>query len=75
MTDRSISSPVPVTQEQAKLIRRNMEEFKAICLQQLHEQAKTNELLAALVEALSDGEDDDEAGYVDSPAYLNGSPR
>ncbi|SDI07007.1 hypothetical protein [Pseudomonas panipatensis] len=75
MTDRSISSSVPVTQEQANLILRNMEEFKAIMLQQLHEQARTNELLAALAEALSDGEDYGEDGYVDSPTYLNGSPR
>lgn len=73
MTDRSISSSVPITQEQADLILQNMEAFKAILLQQLREQAKTNELMEALIEALIEGEGD---GYADDvPAYLSGSPR
>jgi len=73
MTDHLSSSLVPVTQEQADLILQNMEAFKAILLQQLREQAKTNELMAALIEALIEGEGD---GCVDDvPTYLSGSPR
>ncbi|MEL7937663.1 hypothetical protein [Pseudomonas delhiensis] len=73
MTDRLSSSWVPVTQEQADLILQNLEGFKAIFLQQLREQAKTNELLVALVEVLSESDDD---GYDDEPpVYLSGSPR
>ena len=60
-----------VTAEQADLIMANLELFKQIFRQQLKEQAKTNELLAALVDALAeDGGAPDEA-----PArYMDGSP-
>ena len=65
----------PYDPEQMQLILKNQQQFLTIFQQQLaaviKEQAKTNSLLLALIEAMGEGDGEDESG---PGTYLDGSP-
>lgn len=66
---------VQLSPEQMQLILKNQQQFLTIFQQQLaaviKEQAKTNSLLLALIEAMGEGEAEDDSG---PGTYLDGSP-
>lgn len=70
-----LSGTVQLSQEQVQLILKNQQQFLTIFHQQLtaviQEQAKTNSLLLALIEAMGEGDEVDSLG---STTYLDGSP-
>ena len=66
---------VQLSPEQMQLILKNQQQFLTIFQQQLaaviREQEKTNSLLLALIEAMGEGEPEDESG---PGTYLDGRP-
>lgn len=74
-SELSLIGKVELNQEQLQLILSNQQLFMSIFQEQISavikEQAKTNSLLVALIEAMGDGEDESSLG----PAtYLDGRP-
>ena len=61
-----------LTPEQMQMVQENWEQFLQIFNQQLRAQAKTNEMLASLLQALADDQGEDP----DAPhsTYMDGTP-
>lgn len=70
MGSSTILGSLQLTPEQYDLISNNMEEFKSIFHQILKEQSKTNDLLAMLIDAMSNEEEDQDAQPL---TYMDGS--
>ncbi|WP_433588229.1 hypothetical protein [Pseudomonas koreensis] len=73
MSERNeFSAQVLISPDQMKVIAGREQEFLSIFKQQLQEQMKTNELLTALIQSLSDEQvDDDDAEPL---TYMDGTP-
>lgn len=73
MSERNeFSAQVLISPDQMKVIAGREQEFLSIFKQQLQEQMKTNELLTALIQSLSDEQvDDDDAEQL---TYMDGTP-
>ncbi|MBT9268080.1 hypothetical protein KKQ10_24700 [Pseudomonas sp. MG-9] len=73
MSERNeFSAQVLISPDQMKVIAGREQEFLSIFRQQLQEQLKTNELLTALIQSLSDEQVDDD--YAEPLTYMDGTP-
>ncbi|WP_282352884.1 hypothetical protein [Pseudomonas sp. PS01303] len=77
MSERNeFSAQVLISPEQMKVIAGWEQEFLSIFKQQLQEQMKTNELLTALIQSMSDEQvdDDDDDDDAEPLTYMDGTP-
>lgn len=63
-----------VTPEQMVMIQKNEQAFLSIFKQILAEQAKTNELLASVLQALAEDQGDEPDPDAEPRTYLDGTP-
>jgi len=62
-----------LTPEQMQMVQENWEQFLQIFNQQLREQAKTNEMLASLLQALADDQAEQDPDAIPT-TFLDGTP-